>query len=286
MKLLVLDNGQIVHSLSVPVGPLTIGRAPGNTLVLQRTAISSHHALLVRDGDRLHVRDLGSTNGLFIGNVRTTDGYLGPDDTLRIGDLELRIQCGAASDEPSPTALRIQQSNGPVAWDLLSGFSHPAHPEAVLHHDETGVWMDHAGTTRPLSLDTDFELAGQSYRIVQAPLLAATIPLAGVFPYHVDVDLTAERATVTSATMEPAVVRAPHRVSLLFVLASHRAAWVDDAEVGVAVWGRSWSRHDPNNLNVLVHRVRHEVARAGFDKRFIERRRGGLRLVVESAVSR
>lgn len=283
MKLLVLDNGQIVHSLLVPSGPLTIGRAPGNTLVLRRSAVSSHHALLVRDGDGLYVRDLGSTNGLFLGGVRTTEGHLGLDDTLRIGDLELRIE---ASQETTGHALRIEQADGPVAWDLVSGFSHPEHPEVVLHHDHTGLWLDEHGDARQLVLNTEFTLGDQTYRVVETPLLGTTVPVSGLFPYHVDVDLMAERATLTAAAKAPVVIRAAHRVSLLFVLAGMPEVWVDDAEVGVGVWGRSWSRHDPNNLNVLLHRLRHEVARGGFDKRFIERRRGAMRLVVESAVSR
>lgn len=48
---------------------ITIGRVSDNTVVLNHSNISSHHARLLINGDDLVLEDLGSTNGTSVGNV-------------------------------------------------------------------------------------------------------------------------------------------------------------------------------------------------------------------------
>ena len=48
----------------------TIGRLPDNTIMVDSPAVSSHHACVFRDGDRLVVEDLQSTNGTFVNGRR------------------------------------------------------------------------------------------------------------------------------------------------------------------------------------------------------------------------
>ncbi|MBI3724429.1 FHA domain-containing protein [bacterium] len=49
---------------------ITIGRVPGNDLVLPHRSVSKEHASLMRVGDAVRVRDLGSANGVTIGGRR------------------------------------------------------------------------------------------------------------------------------------------------------------------------------------------------------------------------
>ncbi len=62
------------HNLSVAVFKLnalnketiTIGRHPGNDLMISHDAVSAHHAVIEQHQDRYVVRDLGSANGTYV----------------------------------------------------------------------------------------------------------------------------------------------------------------------------------------------------------------------------
>jgi hypothetical protein len=73
---------------------VAFGRAAENDVVLEGDpyASSRHSAVLVRDGERV-VRDLGSTNGTFVGGAPLAGEHvLRTGDELRIGETELRYE--------------------------------------------------------------------------------------------------------------------------------------------------------------------------------------------------
>lgn len=73
---------------------VAFGRASENDVVLEGDpyASSRHSAVLVRDGARI-VRDLGSTNGTFVGGAPLAGEHvLRTGDELRIGETELRYE--------------------------------------------------------------------------------------------------------------------------------------------------------------------------------------------------
>ncbi|HZV02436.1 MAG TPA: FHA domain-containing serine/threonine-protein kinase, partial [Planctomycetota bacterium] len=53
-----------------PAAPVTIGRAPGNTIILTDPGVSSNHCTIVHDGQRFVLQDLGARNGVFVNNTR------------------------------------------------------------------------------------------------------------------------------------------------------------------------------------------------------------------------
>jgi pSer/pThr/pTyr-binding forkhead associated (FHA) protein len=56
---------------SYPLGDLTtIGRSPGNDIVLRDGYISGEHAQIRQGDENYFLEDLGSTNGTFINGVR------------------------------------------------------------------------------------------------------------------------------------------------------------------------------------------------------------------------
>lgn len=91
---LVITEGPLQGTV-IPLGttPISIGRAPDSTVVLDDDYVSTNHARLVPNGTHWIVEDLSSTNGTWIDRVRV-DGptVLKPGSTLRIGltALELR----------------------------------------------------------------------------------------------------------------------------------------------------------------------------------------------------
>jgi DNA-binding NtrC family response regulator len=76
----------------------TVGRHPTNDLVLNDRQVSGVHLDLHRVGDRVRVRDTGSTNGTWIGPHRVTEVELAPGGEVTVGSTLLRFDVdGGAS---------------------------------------------------------------------------------------------------------------------------------------------------------------------------------------------
>ena len=82
-------DGVIVNRFDIEAG-LTIGRADGNRVQIDDSAVSTHHAEIVveqnRDGEQVCViRDLGSTNGTFLNEKQIDSEPLRHKDVIRVG---------------------------------------------------------------------------------------------------------------------------------------------------------------------------------------------------------
>ncbi|MBI2379005.1 MAG: sigma 54-dependent Fis family transcriptional regulator [Deltaproteobacteria bacterium] len=88
---------------SASVGPtsaegdlVTVGSAPGNDLRLLDETVSRFHLELSREGDRIRVRDCGSTNGTRVGAVVVRDALVEPGTTIALGRSSVRVHDAAA----------------------------------------------------------------------------------------------------------------------------------------------------------------------------------------------
>ncbi|MBI3971283.1 MAG: DUF3662 domain-containing protein [Chloroflexi bacterium] len=70
---------------------LTIGRGLDNDVVLEDASVSRHHAEIWREGGRLEVRDLGSTNGTWVNAGRVTAASVHAGDQVAFGAVHLEI---------------------------------------------------------------------------------------------------------------------------------------------------------------------------------------------------
>jgi putative peptide zinc metalloprotease protein len=76
---------------------LTIGRAPGNTIQLSERSVSRNHARIVVDDGSYAIEDTGSSHGTFVDDRRIDRPQpLGPGSRVRLGDVELHLEPGAA----------------------------------------------------------------------------------------------------------------------------------------------------------------------------------------------
>lgn len=73
---------QILGEYPVVGRPLTIGRSPGNDIVIDNLAVSNEHARVISVGDHFTVEDLQSLNGTFVNNRKVAHKTV-----LRDGDL-------------------------------------------------------------------------------------------------------------------------------------------------------------------------------------------------------
>lgn len=99
---------------TIPLGNIvTIGRSPGNNLVLQDDQVSRNHALIRREGQGYLIIDLGSANGTFINDKPvTTATPLSSNDIIRLGESVFVFhytgeQLDAATQPPKRTTQRF-----------------------------------------------------------------------------------------------------------------------------------------------------------------------------------
>jgi len=93
------------RSLAMSNELATAGRHATNDLVIVDARVSAVHLEMRRRGERVHVRDPGSTNGTWLGPHRITEMELAPGAEIVLGDTHLRIdldggaELAAQSDE-------------------------------------------------------------------------------------------------------------------------------------------------------------------------------------------
>jgi hypothetical protein len=103
-KLVILNQGMAGRAFELNIERNTVGRVEDNTFQIADGSVSSHHAEIVLRGSDIVIRDIGSTNGTFINNEKITEAVLKPGQTLRFGQVELKIDDGRPAGAPPPAA--------------------------------------------------------------------------------------------------------------------------------------------------------------------------------------
>jgi pSer/pThr/pTyr-binding forkhead associated (FHA) protein len=95
----------------------TIGRGPGVDITVASDTVSKVHARLSldRDGERIRITDLGSSNGTYLNGARITEATAAAGATLRLGTMEFTVARDAQA-AGLPTAV------GAGSGWMLSGF--------------------------------------------------------------------------------------------------------------------------------------------------------------------
>ena len=117
-KLVILNQGMTGRTFELIIERTTVGRVEDNTFHIADASVSSHHAEIILRGSDIVIRDIGSTNGTFINNEKITEAVLKPGQTLRFGQVELKIDDGtplpAPSAAPAPAAAGSSAAPAPA----------------------------------------------------------------------------------------------------------------------------------------------------------------------------
>jgi pSer/pThr/pTyr-binding forkhead associated (FHA) protein len=89
---------------------VVVGRNPNCDTRLNSVLVSRHHCCMRRENDQVVVRDLGSTNGIWINGTRVETGSLRPGDELSIAHIRYRLEGEEDSEQGSDPAIRKQDS--------------------------------------------------------------------------------------------------------------------------------------------------------------------------------
>jgi hypothetical protein len=88
------------HSTRHPITKtaVRIGRKQDNDLVMKNDSVSSHHAEILKRGDKFIIADLGASNGVFVSGKRVEKIALENGDIIELGEVRLRFMLNQ-SDE-------------------------------------------------------------------------------------------------------------------------------------------------------------------------------------------
>lgn len=144
--LIVTEKGGTPQRHEFDKDEVTIGRVPGNDIVLPKGNVSKRHSRVIRQDGRFFVVDLKSTNGTYLNGRRiTTPSPLRPGDKIYIGDFVLMLDLG---DEGHAVA-------GPPAG--MEEMSEPPGPEFAAPSDPgmSAVPAPEPSAVEPLPLDEE-----------------------------------------------------------------------------------------------------------------------------------
>src|SRR5665213_2540147 len=113
-KLVILNQGMTGRLFDLIVERTTVGRVDDNTFQIADASVSSHHAEILLHGSDIVIKDLNSTNGTFINNDKITEAVFKPGQTLRLGQVELKIDDGKPVTGPSAPAYPPSPAPAPA----------------------------------------------------------------------------------------------------------------------------------------------------------------------------
>jgi DNA-binding NtrC family response regulator len=122
--------------------PVTVGLAEGNQLRLTDPSVSRFHVELSRRGDKVLVRDLGSTNGTLVQGLVLLDAAVPPGTVLHLGHTQLEVGGGKTRslELSEADALGPLKGQSPVMRALLARIDKAARSEsAALLTGESGT---------------------------------------------------------------------------------------------------------------------------------------------------
>ncbi len=106
-KLRVISGPNRGTSYNVQDGEISIGRQPGNTIILQSAKISKKHCVLVVNNEDIILKDQNSSNGTFINGTLAKSRFVRPGDRIGVGEYVLELVQSKAS-ESNPIVPAIQ----------------------------------------------------------------------------------------------------------------------------------------------------------------------------------
>ncbi|MCS6797055.1 MAG: sigma 54-interacting transcriptional regulator [Myxococcota bacterium] len=147
-RLTVVEGPDAGRAVEVGPVPLTVGADACCDLVLSDPAVSSRHVQLVVDEQGLCVRDLGSTNGTYVEELRVGVVHLRQPASIRVGQSVLRVE---QTGEERTLALSRATNFGGLLGHSPAMRAVFAMLEAAARSDATVLLLGESGTGKELA---------------------------------------------------------------------------------------------------------------------------------------
>lgn len=114
-RMIVMSDRGLIKQVSLRAGKTTMGRDTDNVVVIDSSRVSRRHAVLIKEGSSVWLRDLDSSNGTFVNDERVVCCRLEHGDTVVIGDYKLRFLEAIDARVSATMTLDLASMHGALA---------------------------------------------------------------------------------------------------------------------------------------------------------------------------
>jgi pSer/pThr/pTyr-binding forkhead associated (FHA) protein len=150
-KLVILTQGLAGRAHELRGNRTTIGRVEDNMFQIVESSVSSHHCEVLLRANDVVIKDLNSTNGTFINDVKITESVLKPGQTLRVGQVELGLEGEVTVSAPAATPAAAPAA-APAKATAPAPAKKPAESTMVMQRGVSPSALESGG--RPTGFDT------------------------------------------------------------------------------------------------------------------------------------
>jgi hypothetical protein len=143
-KIVLSMDGVVLQEMALSKERITIGRRPHNDLVIDNSAISAEHAVIVTMLHDAYLEDLNSTNGTRINGQRIKKQFLKNNDVIELAKYKIRFVRDEETQDAEKAAMNTRRQHRERKFANSIG---PAIPQRV-HRDGNTVAMMGTGTSR------------------------------------------------------------------------------------------------------------------------------------------
>ncbi|WP_373045557.1 sigma 54-interacting transcriptional regulator [Vulgatibacter sp.] len=123
----------------LPLEPeMTVGKAPGCSIVLPDAFASGVHCRILRRGAGVLVTDLDSTNGTWVNGLRVGSAEVGPGAWVRIGESEIGLELAREDGARAFQGILSHASCMREVFDLIERVAPSLAPVAIFGETGTG----------------------------------------------------------------------------------------------------------------------------------------------------
>jgi DNA-binding NtrC family response regulator len=187
-----LDAGKTVTSED---DRMTLGAAEGCGLVLTDRLVSRFHVEVTASPKGIRVRDMGSTNGVFVGALRLTDAVVPPSTRLLLGATTVEIDDASKALVP----LHEAESLGGLLGTSLPMRRAMAQLAKVAGSNASVLLVGESGTGKELAaraLHDESPRRAQPFEVVDCAALVPTLVASELFGHERGAFTGADRAHV------------------------------------------------------------------------------------------
>ena len=130
------------HRFEIDRDEVVIGRAPDNVVLLDDPSVSGKHCMVVRDGRKYSIRDLGSTNGTRLNDARISEYRLSPKDVIMAGSVEILFDGDDIDVSDDSSSIADTVVGFPVRSQTDTKISYADSPSPfAARRSSKGVWI-------------------------------------------------------------------------------------------------------------------------------------------------
>ena len=113
--------------------PFTVGRDPGNDIVLRDPKVSRHHAEIIFERGFFVLHDLASANGTYVNGKRVRVAPLTHGAKLRLGNSYGRFSEELPTETDQPALDASRPASGAVEAPVTASMSEPVIADTMPH---------------------------------------------------------------------------------------------------------------------------------------------------------